>query len=96
MKLSLNEWLCHMLRCPSQCYYRTQKDGIDYVLYLRWRWDDPWQGHIFKGYVENDPFIGGTNEEWSNDLFASNHVQYSHDEVELAKTKLIELFGGVR
>lgn len=89
--LPLDEWKCSMMMCPSQCYYHTKRNGIDYVLYLRWRWDDPWQADIIKGAKSED----FKNCEWTHDVFAKNHVYFSHDEVSLAKEKLIEIFNNL-
>jgi len=87
--LPLNEWKCSMMMCPSQCYYHAQKDGIDYVLYLRWRWDDPWQAHIIKN-AQSERI--GDCAEWSGDLFEQNNISFTHEQFEQAKEKLIAMF----
>lgn len=89
--LPLNEWLDALIWCPSQCYYRTQKDGVDYVLCLRWRWEDPWQGFIVKNAItEKDLFR--SQAENSPDLFEQYGLFFEADQLEEAKSKLIELF----
>ncbi len=43
------EWIEHLLWCPSQCYRRIEYCGGLYTLYLRWRYEDPWQFMIAEG-----------------------------------------------
>ncbi|MDK2464803.1 MAG: hypothetical protein QI223_08545 [Candidatus Korarchaeota archaeon] len=43
------EWIEHLLWCPSQCYRRIEYCGRLYTLYLRWRYEDPWQFMIAEG-----------------------------------------------
>ncbi len=40
------QWEDDLIWCPSQCYASVAYGSVHYVLYLRWRWDDPWQGHL--------------------------------------------------
>jgi hypothetical protein len=89
--LPLDEWKCSMMMCPSQCYYHTQKDGIDYLLYLRWRWEDPWQAHIIKN-ADCESAVSSDKAEWTGNLFDENNFRFSHDEVEQAKENLMALF----
>ena len=89
--LPLEKWQCSMMMCPSQCYYRTQKDGVDYVLYLRWRWDDPWQAHIIKN-ADSEGAMSADAAEWGSDVFEENNIFFDHDSVEQAKEKLIAMF----
>lgn len=81
------KWTDDLLRCPTQCYYRTEREGVRYILYLRWRWSDPFQAHILKG--ESEYFDCA---EWSNDIFDSNDLWFIEEEIGKAKKKLIELF----
>ena len=71
--------------------HHTQKDGRDYVLYLRWRNNDPWQGHIFKG-AKSQMDVFDVEIERSPDLFEDNGFFFDADHLEEAKSKLIELF----
>ena len=89
-KYPLNEWYDDLLWCPSQCYYRTSRNGINYILYLRWRWDDPWTGRIFT----EKQWQGDSLSTYPDDVFAKNHVQYSDEEMDMAKAKILELFWG--
>lgn len=44
-------WDDDLIWCPSQCYLDvTFDDGTPAILYLRWRHDDPWTGHIITGF----------------------------------------------
>lgn len=93
--MPIGEWFDDMIWCPSQCYCRVQRGGKDYILYLRWRWDDPWQAHIVKNAASlADMHI--ENAEWSEDLFEKGGIYFKDDEVEQAKTKLLELFEGYK
>jgi hypothetical protein len=49
----LNDWIDDLIMCPSQCYlyfdYENSNQIIeDYCIYLRWRWNDPWQASLIK------------------------------------------------
>ena len=49
------DWDDDLIWCPSQCHANvTAPDGTKAVLYLRWRWDDPWQASIVVGFHEGD------------------------------------------
>ena len=89
--LPIGEWFYELIWCPSQCYYHIQHNGVDYILYLRWRWDNPWHGHVIKNASTLDE-MHHEKAVWSEDVFALHHVQYSDDELELAKEKIIDLF----
>jgi len=80
---------CLSCYCPAQCYREivvTTAEGKqeNYTLYLRWRHDDPWQGHILR------------NNEYSKNLFlteAGKHKAFffKDEELEQAKKKLVSL-----
>jgi hypothetical protein len=89
--MELDKWYSSMIWCPSQCYMHKQRDGVDYILYLRWRWDDPWQAHIVKN-AWNENSMNSRAAEWSPDLFDANGIHFKEDEYERAKNKLMELF----
>jgi hypothetical protein len=89
-QLPIGEWFYELIWCPSQCYYHIQHNGSDYIFYLRWRWDNPWHGYV----VKNAAALADIHNEkaiWSEDVFAFHHVQYSDEEIELAKEKIISL-----
>lgn len=89
--LPVEQWFDELIWSPSQCYYRIQYHGIDYILYLRWRWMDPWQAYVIK----NADCLASMNNGqavWSGDVFELHDVQYRDLELELAKNKIISLF----
>ena len=89
--LPIDEWQDALMWRPSQCYYHTQKDGVDYVLNLSWGWKAPWQGYIFKNAkTEKDLFR--TEAERSPDLFEEKGLFFKADQLGEAKSKLLELF----
>ena len=78
------EWQDILLWCPSQCYLDViTDDGTKYQLYLRWRWDDPWQGHIIKTELSEDHF--------SPDLFELYGTLFTDEQLPAAKEKILEL-----
>ena len=89
--LPIGEWFYELIWCPSQCYYHIQHNGTDYILYLRWRWDNPWHGYVIKNAATLDE-MHHEKALWSEDVFAIHHVQYSDEELELAKVRIIDLF----
>jgi len=89
--LSLGEWFEELLWTPSQCYYRLQHKGIDYILYLRWRWTDPWQAYVVKNAASLDT-MNRVDVVWSSDVFEQHRIHYKVGELELAKEKLVRLF----
>lgn len=49
MKLDIDiveDWRDDLLWCPSQCYLKFRCNGKHYVLYLRWRHNDPWTASL--------------------------------------------------
>ncbi len=49
------EWVEELLWAPSQCYRRARCGSRIYTLYLRWRWEDPWQFYIVEGDMLAQP-----------------------------------------
>ena len=89
--LPLGEWFDELTWSPSQCYCHLQHNGLDYILYLRWRWTDPWQAYV----VKNAASLGAMNRvevDWSADVFELPDVHYDDAELELAKEEIIRLF----
>jgi hypothetical protein len=89
--LSLEEWFDDLVGSPSQCYYHLQHNGTDYILYLRWRWTNPWQAYVVKNAVSLDAMNEG-EVVWSGDVFELHHIYYDDTELGLAKDKIISLF----
>jgi hypothetical protein len=90
-RLSVGEWLDDLTWSPSQCYYFLQYQGVDYILYLHWRWKDPWQAYVIRNAagmdaMNQDPAI------WSGDVFEMYEVRYSTKELKRAKEKILSLF----
>ena len=76
---------------PSQCYSYLQHKGVDFILYLHWRWKNPWQAYVIRNVaslhaMNQDPAV------WSGDVFEMYEVQYSAEELDLAKYKILSLF----
>jgi hypothetical protein len=88
--LPIRKWFYELIWCPSQCYYHVQHNGIDYILYLRWRWENPWQAHVVKNAAILDE-IHKDDAIWSENIFGLNHVQFRDDQIELAEEKIISL-----
>jgi hypothetical protein len=89
--LPLGEWFDDLAWTPSQCYYHLQHKGADYVLYLRWRWTNPWQAYV----VRNASRLSSMNDGqavWSVDVFELHHVHLKNVELDRAKDKLLSLF----
>ena len=89
--LPAGEWFNELIWSPSQCYYHLQHQGVDYILYLRWRWTDPWQAYVVRNAASLSDMNNG-QAVWSGDVFELNHVQYKDVELALAKDKIISLF----
>ena len=89
--LPLEEWFDDLTWSPSQCYYRLQHQGVNSILYLRWRWTNPWQAYV----IQNADRLSSMNDGvavWSGDVFEMHRVQFKDVELDEAKEKLIQLF----
>ena len=88
--IKIEKWEDDLIWCPSQCY------GIFYLydhhceLYLRWRHDDPWQGHLIVGSLRSD-IKKNSPEYWSEDLFDKYGEYFKDYELNKAKKKIIKL-----
>jgi hypothetical protein len=89
--LPIGEWFYALTVAPSQCYYRIQHEGVDYMLYLRWRHEDPWHAYVIKNAASLEAMNKG-NPAWSEDVFELYQVWYTKDELEMAKQKVVSLF----
>lgn len=38
----IKDWEDELIWCPSQCYLSIEYKGLQYIIYLRWRHNDPW------------------------------------------------------
>jgi len=41
-----NGWDIDLIWCPSQIYKTFTVNQKEYIIYLRWRFDDPWEVYI--------------------------------------------------
>jgi hypothetical protein len=64
---------------------------VDYILYLRWRWTNPWQAYVVKDAANLDSMNNG-QAVWSGDVFELHQVRLKNVELDMAKDKLISLF----
>lgn len=39
----IGNWDDDLIWCPSQCYLKVKFNKNCYIIYLRWRWNDPWE-----------------------------------------------------
>jgi hypothetical protein len=85
------EWFDELIWSPSQCYYRIQQNGTDYILYLRWRWANPWQAYVVRNAAGLSDMNNG-HAVWSSDVFELHDVHLKDVELELAKAEIISLF----
>ena len=89
--LPVGEWFDELTWSPSQCYYHIRHNGLDYILYLRWRWTDPWQAYV----ITNADSLASMNNGqavWSGDVLEWHDAQYRDTDLELAKDRMIDLF----
>jgi hypothetical protein len=49
----VGEWFEDLIWCPSQCYLKIIHRHRWFVIYLRWRWTDPWQAYLCETAVGN-------------------------------------------
>lgn len=47
-------WKEDLIGCPSQLYCDVEQGGVNYTLYLRWRWDDPWAFSVIRN-LDSEP-----------------------------------------
>ena len=93
--LQENEWYDSLISCPSQCYYHVVDDFLHYILYLRWRYNDPWHAYIITG-ASNEKTMSDSHAHWSEDLFEVHSVNLKEDQVDLAKDTLFAMFSKYR
>jgi len=80
----LSSWQDDLVWCPSQCRVEAEHKGEKIVLYLRWRHQDPWQGHV----IENEPVDAGG--DWSPDLLQKYEFFFKQDnDLDKIKSALI-------
>jgi hypothetical protein len=77
------QWKDDLIWCPSQCYLPILFNDKKYEIYLRWRWDDPWQASLIE-YDEH----GYELFDWTN-LFIEESDYFVDKELEICKTRAI-------
>ncbi len=84
----LNQWFDDGFnQCPSQIYCHVQdSNGIDYILYLRWRHGDPWTGDILVG-AGNRKEMQSDGVEWIEGVLTKD---FTHDDYEQACEELMK------
>lgn len=82
----ISDWKDDLIRCPSQCYKNIEYKGRHFVIYLRWRWSDPWQCKLVE-CPPNLEFDMHTQFEWT--VLSVKH--FTHDELELLKVNAEKL-----
>lgn len=89
-EMEMDRWHNSMLWCPSQCYcHKVDNNGVHYILYLRWRWNDPWGAYIIKG-AHNEKTMG--EGEWGNDIFDERDIYFADHEDEQARAMIERIF----
>jgi hypothetical protein len=79
---NLKEWADDLIGCPSQCYYRFKYRGNNWVIYLRWRHQDPWTAILIE--CPENWNIHDTGTEWLNipvDFYKENELDALKTEV---------------
>jgi hypothetical protein len=89
--LPIGKWLDELTGTPSQCYCHIQHKGVDYILYLRWRWTDPWQAYVIKN-ADSLSSMNNGQAVWSFDIFEIQHIEYRDMELKQAKEAMLRLF----
>ena len=86
-KIKIKKWVDDLIWCPSQCYGLFKLNNQCFTLYLRWRHEDPWQGHLIVGDVLNSD----DDRTWTEDLFCKYNKSFKDKELTKAKKCLINL-----
>ncbi len=55
----ISEWRDDLCWCPSQCYLNLSYNNQFYILYLRWRHNDPWSACVILSDKTFDMHIPG-------------------------------------
>lgn len=82
---SITGWKRDLIWCPSQLNKIIVYNGNEYLLYARWRWDDPWTGYII---IRKEKGIK-VEQLWSEELLSQyNFKDYDIRKVERKMDKL--------
>jgi len=61
-------------RSPDQSWVLATIEDTEVTLYLRWRWEGPWEGYVIPCSLEDNPYRY-LYVKWSPDLFKPGSVQ---------------------
>lgn len=73
----ISDWKDDLIWHPSQCFKEIEYNGRQFVIYLRWRWNDPWTCQL----IECNPdfkFDMQTDFEWIDidvDFFTDKELE---------------------
>jgi len=79
-------WEDSLISCLSQCYLNIKYKDKKYVIYLRWRWDDPWNAELIP--AKNDNYEIDYKADWVQ-LFNDREF-YTEEQLDECKKKAIE------
>ncbi len=60
-----SDWQDDLIWCPSQCYKKIEMGGRQFVIYLRWRWNDPWTADLVECLPDGNFEMSGKDTTWS-------------------------------
>jgi hypothetical protein len=89
--LKLDEWFCSLIWCPSQCFMHKQVGNKHYILYLRWRHQNPWQATIVEN-AYNEPSMHHEDSVWRRGLFEKRGLEFTDEEVKEARKMLLRIW----
>ncbi len=80
MKIEITkEWQDDLGVCPSQCYLYMRYKERYFVIYLRWRYDDPWQATLVE--CDDDYSMFNKKYEW----LRLDVEHWTHDQLDRIK-----------
>ena len=68
-----NGWDIDLIWCPSQIYKTFMFNDKEYKIYLRWRFDDPWEMRINGDWFMVKEYIAEEYQELMN--FIDNNIE---------------------
>jgi len=86
----IDQWRESLLWTPSQLFRRARCGPYIFTLYLRWRYEDPWQFYVALGDMSSDD-----TRRWefiTDDLFQRYGVFFRDEEYKEAEKRAEELF----
>lgn len=58
----VSEWKDDLIWCPSECYLQMTFEGRYFLLYLRWRHNDPWDATLIE--CDGDFYMHNKKYKW--------------------------------